>query len=287
MPTTPPTVSTSEQLNDYRTYRKNSAPSLKTARFSPYKLPRKRPSSLQLTSQPYAHPDPLPPTFTLPVVSDPPHSIHEGEQSANTRHVKLDFDLFRNGKQCTPSKEQIDVIMSLFPTCQKLSFASPFLIITCRKLPAKPWPVTVAGLPLYMTTDDGASPMDRMQIARGPKVSVDATIQSWQTPDLDIFKKLFVTFDSFDAKIHRIQWIGWCFLAVGASEPYPDWKARLPFVVNNIAIGYVFGEQTVHENALRLNLPAGRRILDGEADQDYDQEWWWLQDIQGMSIMIR
>ncbi|KAL9113804.1 MAG: hypothetical protein Q9187_007572 [Circinaria calcarea] len=74
-------------------------------------------------------------------------------------------------------------------------------------------------------------------------------------------------FDSFDAKIHRIQWIGWCFLALGAREPYPDWKTRLPFVVNNILIGYVFGEQTVREKVLRLKLPAGR-IPDGEAYQE-------------------
>ena len=157
--------------------------------------------------------------------------------------------------------------MSLFPTCFKLSFAPPFLILACRKLPAKPWPVTVAGMPLYLTTDGEASPMDCGRTGRGPKQFVEATIERWQTPNLDTFKKVFRLLDSLNAKIHCLQWIGWCFLALGASEPYDDWRTRLPWVINNIRIGYIFGEQTVHEKALRRKLPAGR-VPDDEAYAD-------------------
>ena len=66
--------------------------------------------------------------------------------------------------------------MALFPTCYKLSFAPPFLLLACTKLPPKPWPVTVAGMPLYLTTDAEESPLDMGLGGRGPKAFVDAII---------------------------------------------------------------------------------------------------------------
>lgn len=192
---------------------------------------------------------------------------HEDKEVANTGHVKLDFELFRDGKQCTPSMEQFEAIMSLFPTSFRLSFAPPFLLIACRKLPAKQWPITVAGMPLFLTTDGEASAMDYGLGGSGPKASIGATIVRWTTPDLDTFKRLFRMFNDLNANIHRLQWIGWSFLALGSSEPYADWRARLPFLVNNIRIGYIFGEQTVHEKALRRKSPADR-IPDNEAYTD-------------------
>ena len=235
--------------------------------FSPYKLPRESSSFLHLTGHPHAHPNLPPPAYNLQVVSDATRFTHEGEEFERTRHVELGFRLFQDGRQCTPSTEQYQAIMSLFPTSFKLSFASPFLVIACAKLPPKPWPVTVAGMPLYLTTDGEASPLDCGLSSRGPKTSMEATIERWQTPDLDTFKKLFALLDNLDANIHRLQWIGWCFLALGASEPYADWRDRLPFVINNVRIGYIFGKQSLHEKALRTKLPAGR-VPDDEAYTD-------------------
>lgn len=69
--------------------------------------------------------------------------------------------------------------MELIPTCFRLSFTPPFMIVACSELPAKPWPVTVAGMPLYLTTDGECSPMDLGLSASGPKASVEASIQRW------------------------------------------------------------------------------------------------------------
>ena len=251
------------QLNTSPVHRVHSTSPYKTARFSPYKL-RKARSVLHLADHSQAHPNLPPPTYNLPGTSGVPHFIHEGLEYEPTRHIRLDFELYQDGEQITPSKEQYDKIMSLFPTCFKLSFQPPFLVVACTTLPAKPWPVTLAGLPLYLTTDGAASPMNRGQTAFGPKASIDAIISRWNTPDLETFKKLFDFFDLLDANIQRLQWIGWCFLALGPSEPHGDWKKRLPFTVNNIVIGYIFGEQAMHEKALRRKLPLGR-IPDGEA----------------------
>lgn len=264
MSTTSPPLSARHTIDNSLTYRKNSASPFKTVRFSPYKLPQKSASSLYLTGHSHAHPNPATPAYNLPVTSTPVHIAHEGEVFENTRHVRLDFELFEDGQQCTPSREQFQTILSLFPTSFKLSFSPPFMIVACIKPPPKPWPVTVAGMPLYLTTDGETSPMDYGLTGRGPRRLIEAGIERWRTPSLETFQQLFGLFDSLGAKIHRLQWIGWCFLALGASEPYADWRARLPFVVNGIRMGYVFGEQTVHEKALRRKLPADR-IPDDEA----------------------
>ena len=176
----------------------------------------------------------------------------------------MDFELFRNGQQCSPSTEQRIAIMALFPTSFQLTWTPPFLVIACFKLPAKPWPVTVAGMPLYLTTDAEFSPMDLGRTASGPKASVEASIEPWQTPRIGTFKKPFALFDELGANIHQLEWIGWGFLALGVSEPYPDRKKRLPFTVNQMRIGYIFGVQIVHEKALRRKPPIGR-TADNEA----------------------
>ena len=247
--------------------RKTSVSPFKTTRYSPYKIPQRSSSATQLTGHPHVCPNQPSPSSSVPVISNAPRFTHEGEEFESTRHVKLDFELFRDGEQRFPSAEQHRAIMSLFPTCFKLSFSPPFLVVACTKLPAKPWPVTVAGLPLYLTSDGEAFPMDPGISSRGPKAHVDATITRWQTPDLAIFQKLFTLLDSLDAQIHRLQWIGWSFLALGAKEPFADWRHRLPCQINGIYVGYIFGEQTVQENALRRKLPAGR-IPDNEAYTD-------------------
>ena len=190
-------------------------------------------------------------------------SPFEGERSISTRHVKLNFDLFSDGVQHAPSCEQSQAIMELFPTSFKISLKSVFLIVACIKLPAKPWPTTVAGLPLYLTTDADAEPMDCGLTSRGPKLSVDSSITRWHTPSMQAFQQIHALLDSLNANINRIQWIGWSFLALAAKAPYPGWRSRLPFLVNDIRIGYIFREQVIQENALR-NGPASsvRNLLD-------------------------
>lgn len=176
----------------------------------------------------------------------------------------MDFNLFAGGVQHTPSSEQSHAIMDLFPTSFKVSLTSVFLVVVCKELPAKPWPVTVAGLPLYLTTDTDAEPMDCGLTGRGPKLSVDSSISRWHTPSMQAFQQIYDLFDSLNANINRIQWIGSSFLALAAEPPYPDWRSRLPFLINNIRVGYSFGARVIHEKALRRKVPAGREV-DNEA----------------------
>ena len=157
--------------------------------------------------------------------------------------------------------------MEVFPTSFKVSLTSAFLVVVCKILPAKPWPVTVAGLPLYLTTDANAEPMDCGLTARGPKLWVNSNITRWQTPSLQAFQQVFDLLDSLNANIDRIQWIGSSFLALAAQAPDADWRTRLPFLINKIRIGYIFGERVMQEKAFRRKVPEGREVDNGAYDQ--------------------
>ena len=234
--------------------RKAASPLTLAKRFSPYRIKQERKSLL--TGHSHTHPDPSPP-FNLPVTCDTANPIVEDSDFDNVRHIKLDFELFREGRQCIPSAEEQIVIFGLFPSSYRMSIRPPFLIVFCKKLPPKPWPVSVAGLPLFLT-DNNESPINYGISSRGPKASVKSSISLWKTPDLGAFQEIFNVLNDFGANIRRLQWIGTGFLALASKAPYEDWRSRLPCSINNILISYVFGEQDVEEKAIRRILPQGR-----------------------------
>ncbi|MCJ1228476.1 hypothetical protein MMC12_005137 [Toensbergia leucococca] len=195
-------------------------------------------------------------SFNLPVPTDIADSIVE-DDGFDVRHVKLDFELYREGRQWTPSVKEQNVILNLFPTSYRMSIRPPFLIVFCTKLPPKPWPISVAGVPLFLT-DNNELPINYGLSSHGPKASVKSSISLWKTPDLGAFQEVFSVLNDLGANIRRLQWIGTGFLALATKEPYGDWRSRLPFLINNIFIGYVFGEKDLEEKAVRRILPQGR-----------------------------
>ncbi|KAL8846605.1 MAG: hypothetical protein Q9221_008323 [Calogaya cf. arnoldii] len=239
------------------TYRQKSASSFNRVRFSPYNLSKKS-SLLNLTGHPHTHPNPPPPAFNLPVVSEASKFTHEGQEFVQTSHVQLDFSLFRDGRQVLPSQAEQAAIVALFPTCFGLTFCPPFLVIRCTKLPAKPWPATVAGLPLFLTTSPEDDPMEFGITPLGPKATIPANIQAWQTPNLDTIKQVFAVLDKMNANVHTLKWIGWSLIALGVSPPTTDWKKHLTPFINDIKITYIWGEETMEELAVRRKVPDGR-----------------------------
>lgn len=162
----------------------SSSPALRKKSASPYSIPRYSPYKLltprlsNLLRHPYRHPLPAPPAYNLPVTSQPSNTF-EYEPSAfqSTTHVKLGFSLYNNGVQINPNKEQVNAILDLFPTAFNLSIQNPLIVVTCLQLPPKPWPLTVAGMPLYLTTDSKTIPLKLGLGARGPKIEIDYPIK--------------------------------------------------------------------------------------------------------------
>lgn len=212
---------------------------------------------LNLTGHPHAHPNPPPPAYNLSAAPQAAQFVQDDKVFEHTRHVQMPFTLYRDGRQNEPSLEEMQAIMALFPTCTKLQFCPPFMAIVCSTLPPKPWPVTVAGIPVFFTSEPDQLPMDIGITSHGPKVTIDVNVQRWVTPGLTAFKEIFKMFNLMKANIHELHWIGWGFIALGATPP-EDWRSQLPPMINKIRIGYVWGEQIGTDKAVRRQVPVGQ-----------------------------
>ncbi|KAB8210137.1 hypothetical protein BDV34DRAFT_220734 [Aspergillus parasiticus] len=75
------------------------------------------------------------------------------------RHVVLPFNLRLNKKAL--DREAWDQLCNLFPATVGVSSLDYFLVFYLGSLPPKPWPITIAGIQAYFTTDlndDGPIP---------------------------------------------------------------------------------------------------------------------------------
>lgn len=154
--------------------------------------------------------------------------------------------------------EQVKIILDLFPTAFKLSLQNPFLVVTCVQLPPKPWPLTVAGMPLYLTTDPNATPLKLGLGAKGSRLNIDDDFKRYDQPTLETFKKVFEALDERGIHLIRLQWVGWRFLGFLSGDAPSDWRATFPAFINGLTMGYLFSEEAIEEKALQLKVPSGR-----------------------------
>lgn len=188
-------------------------------------------------------------------VSSPRDEFHASPYSID---IKLDFELFSDGRQQTPTSSQLEEIKALFPTCTELTYSSPFLIATCETLPPKPWPVTVAGLPLFVTPNpESEAPLSLGSVGYGPGDGINEAIRPWQTPSMKVFKKLFALLRTYSSTIDRVRWLGWGIIAVGdAYPPRSVWQSIIPRTINGLPVRYVFGHQRARPEGSHTETPA-------------------------------
>ncbi|KAK2812177.1 hypothetical protein FQN50_001534 [Emmonsiellopsis sp. PD_5] len=66
-------------------------------------------------------------------------------------HIILPFDLRRDPSAFNPENRKY--LYAIFPDVEVISFDKRFLRFYMKKLPSKPWPRTIAGVPAYLTSD--------------------------------------------------------------------------------------------------------------------------------------
>ena len=199
--------------------------------------------------------------------------------------MKLGFNLYQDRVQVNPNMEQVKTILDLIPTAFKLSLQNPFLVVTCVQLPPKPWPLTVAGMPLYLTTDPNATPLKLGLRARGPKLNIDNEFKRYDQPTLETFKKVFEVLDEHGIHLIRLQWVGWRFLGFLSGDAPSDWKSTFPAFINGLTMGYLFNEAAIEEKALRLKVPSGRSY-DNAVYGDHLRPGVMFAGKQGMSELL-
>lgn len=78
------------------------------------------------------------------------------ETIKSSRRVIYDWSLLdeRDRLPRTPSTEEFHQLFKLFPKTLSVAVIGPMLHIVVQDISAKPWPLTVAGLPLFLTNDE-------------------------------------------------------------------------------------------------------------------------------------
>lgn len=96
--------------------------------------------------------------------------------------------------------------MNLFPTTFAAEVVPPYVIIRVRTLPPKPWPFTVGGLPLWLTTDEFADCFDRGRTGRGRKALEHIDLQRKEEFSEDILRRAIAVFQALQVKIRDVMW---------------------------------------------------------------------------------
>ena len=143
----------------------------------------------------------------------------------------------------------------------------PILIVRCHQLPPKPWPLTVAGLPLWLTTEPEGQPLRSGQAAGAVPIKLNADIVLWETPGLETLKEIFGKYDKMGINISRIRWLGMRFVAIIRGKPPQGWRSHYPFKINTILVTYLFDTSEEIPSALRHKSP----MTDDPDDSSYNQ----------------
>jgi hypothetical protein len=123
-----------------------------------------------------------------------------------SKRIELSYSLVENGRPTTPPRGDFSELLKLFPTTFAAEVAPPYVIIRVRTLPPKPWPFTVGGLPLWLTTDEFADCFDRGRTGKGRKALENIDLQRKEEFSEDILREVIAVFRDLQVKIRDIMW---------------------------------------------------------------------------------
>lgn len=171
----------------------------------------------------------------------------------SSNDVIFDFSLIENGLPRMPRGSEWDVLNNLFPTQFGLSVVPPMLTIHVRTLPPKPWPLTVAGLPLYITTEEWDTGYDFGKQGVGPAALGHLNAKLHVTRD--IFREIVRYFEG-DLNI-KLDYIQWTVGQFKISVPDDTDMLSVPAMLAGIICHYVSASQEFDppEAALQLVEP--------------------------------
>lgn len=171
----------------------------------------------------------------------------------DARHLELDFKLVdENGFPRIPESGESEILFNLFPQTVGVGICGPFLWITVETLPSRPWHVSVAGLPLYLSTNDFDIPW-RTGGPGNPQLSVLESLDSRCTTSEDLYHAAVDFFDSKSIEIYQVAWtIGGWQVEIDANVD----KSLLPARICQSPVGYLpHGARIGIDAALRLKQP--------------------------------
>ncbi|KAI9772964.1 MAG: hypothetical protein M1840_008846 [Geoglossum simile] len=173
-----------------------------------------------------------------------------------SKRVELSYSLVEGGKPTTPPHGDFSELLRLFPTTFAAEVAPPYVIIRVRTLPPKPWPFTVGGLLLWLTTDELEHCFDPGKVGKGKKMLEHIDLQRKEEFSEGILKEAIAIFQALQIKIRDIMWSpGFWRITVPDST---DWKVLPSWIAHQVCF-YKFRSEDPDPDpsALRSKIPQG------------------------------
>jgi hypothetical protein len=123
-----------------------------------------------------------------------------------SKWIELSYPLVENGRHLLPPPGGLSELLRLFPTTFAAEVVPPYVIIRVRTLPPKPWPFTVGGLLLWLTTDEFADCFDQGRTGRGQEALEHIDLQNKEEFSEDILREAIAVFQALQVKIRDIMW---------------------------------------------------------------------------------
>nr|AGN71621.1 hypothetical protein 2379 [Monascus pilosus] len=180
----------------------------------------------------------------------------------HTRHIVLSFNL-RDQKNLprNPTLDEFEVLSGLFPAYSGAAVLGPFLVIYVKELPPKPWPLSVAGLPLFLTTEDFKVPWT-IGTAGNVRHSVLDHLDARETSDRSLYEAVISFFRKQNVEIFEVVWFFGCWRV--RTFPGAD-ISILPGKMCQATTFYIAGEEPIPiEAAFRQKLPTTTCADDSE-----------------------
>ena len=101
-------------------------------------------------------------------------------------------------------------LVRLFPTTFSVELMPPFLIFRVREVPPQPWPLTIAGLPIMITSEESPfrSPFFHGRHGRGPRNLDHLKLRTSSDYNRHVLEQAVKVFDELKQNIIDIYWFG-------------------------------------------------------------------------------
>lgn len=171
------------------------------------------------------------------------------------RHIILPFDLRRQpGDVFDPEKR--DTVRSIFPGTIGISCDGYFVMLQLRTLPPKPWPLTIGGVPLYLTSVTSLGPIPRARAVgwRNGSIAEDQNCQNMENWE-PLFHIIKDHFQDLGVSIAEVMYWGNCVMIVLKHRDVD--MGKLPSQAAKTRCLYLFDDEMGRPSA-----PQARRLTD-------------------------
>jgi len=182
-------------------------------------------------------------------------SAQDLQKPPPARHLILPFDLREDPGAWFDPKNR-DILWNIFPGTIAISGGERFLQLQLRTLPPKPWPLTIAGIPLYLHLEMGQTPhlLPRPVSRKNGSIANDQNgrdMKDWEP----LFHVIKDHFQDLGISITEVMYLSnVVFIVLKDRDTNVN---KLPWRAANIGCHYLFDDEMGRPSA-----PQARRLLD-------------------------